>query len=111
MRQKVLYPSLKQLALGEDVPPDTFATQVDGFFFDHLFETLDAADEAARLSFEERLRGTAWDELQRAVERCCVPSAQRWRATSAAERMFTACLHKHFADLAQAGQRSEEQLA
>jgi len=102
MRRKVLYPALTRIARGDQVLSDDFSVRVDEFFFEHLFSTLDQDDEAARLSFEKQLLKVASRELQRAIDRCCVPDAQRFRAISAAESMFAACLKKNFPDLAKA---------
>jgi hypothetical protein len=49
--------------------------------------------------FDARIRDIAWSELQRAIDRCCVPDAQSLKAISAAERMFKGCLNKNFPDL------------
>ena len=99
MRGNVLYPALKRLALGSTVIPDYFDARVDGFFFDHLFTTLDMGDDEARLAFHANLRQVAWDELQRAAASCCVPDARRLKVISDAERMFKGCLKKQFPDL------------
>lgn len=99
MRSKVLFPALQQIALGEHVVPDRFTARVDDLFFDDLFGTLAASDDEARLAFDARIRDIAWSELQRAIDRCCVPDAQSLKAISAAERMFKGCLNKNFPDL------------
>lgn len=102
MRKKVLYPALKQLALGGKPMPDDLDARVDDMFFDHLFETLTMGDDDARLAFEQRLAELAWRELQRAIDRCGCADARRFRAISDAERMFRACLRKSFPDAAAA---------
>jgi CRISPR system Cascade subunit CasA len=96
MRSKVLYPAIKQLgaAIGDD-----FDSRVDERFFEHLFSTLDDADEDARLSWESLLGDLARVELQRAIARCGLPTARRFKVTSAAEGMFGGCLKKNFPDL------------
>ncbi|MEO8257368.1 MAG: type I-E CRISPR-associated protein Cse1/CasA [Acidobacteriota bacterium] len=99
MRSKVLYPALKQLALGGQVAPDDLDARIDDIFFDHLFNTLPLTDEEARLAFEKRVEELAWRELQRAIDRSGVPNARRFRAISAAESMFRGCLVKNFPDL------------
>ena len=96
MRSKVLYPALKQLGA---VAEDEFDACVDKVFFDHLFSTLDDADEDARLAWERLLRDMAQTELQRAISRSALPSARRFKVTSAAEGMFAGCLRKNFPDL------------
>jgi CRISPR system Cascade subunit CasA len=99
MRRKVLYPTLKQLALGGKPAPDDLDARVDEVFFDHLFETLQMTDEEARLAFDERLRALAWKELQRAIDRSIMSDARRFKAISEAERMFKSCLRRIFPDL------------
>jgi CRISPR system Cascade subunit CasA len=99
MRSKVLYPALKQIALGDTVVAGRFDALVDQMFFDHLFATIDLPEDEARVAFDARAREFAWNELQRAIDRCCVPDARRLRAISEAERMFHACLGKNFPDL------------
>ena len=96
MRSKVLYPALKKLGA---VAEDDFDARVDGLFFDHLFATLDDADEDARLGWERLLLDVAQAEMQRAISRCALPSARRFKVTSAAEGMFAGCLRKNFPDL------------
>lgn len=107
MRSKVLYPALKQLALGGTVTPDDLDMHVDELFFDHLFETLALTDDEARIAFDQILRDLAWKELQRAIDRAGVPDARRLRAISGAERMFQGCLRKNFPDLVAAEVPSE----
>lgn len=107
VRSKVLYPALKQLALGGKPEPDDLDASIDDVFFDHLFETLPLTDDEARLAFDERLRELAWRELQRAIDRSGVSDARRFKAISGAERMFQNCLRKNFPDLAAAGITSE----
>ena len=102
MRRKVLYPALKQLFPKSD-PLDELDLRVDDEFFDHLFATLDDADEQARLAWERRLVELGRAELDRGMRRFSVPTAQRWRAMSAAESTYTSCLAKHFPDAIQDG--------
>lgn len=96
MRSKVLYPALKQLGVVAD---DGFDARVDAVFFDHLFSTLDEADEDARLAWEGLLRNLARAEVQRAITRCALPCARRFKLVSAAESVLAGCLKKHFPDL------------
>lgn len=98
MRTKVLYPALRQIALGETVVAGNFDQRVDEIFFDHLFATVESDDNAARLSFDRELTVIGRSELERAIERCSLPDARRLKAVSGAERMFAGCLKKHFAD-------------
>jgi len=107
MRSKVLYPALKQIALGDTVVAGQFDARIDQMFFDHLFATIDLPEDEARLAFDARAQDLAWDELQHAIDRCCVPDARRLRAISEAERMFHACLGKNFPDLAAAHSATE----
>ena len=107
MRNKVLYPALKQLALGGKPEPDDLDANIDDVFFDHLFETLPLTDDEARLAFDERLRELAWRELQRAIDRSGVSDARRFKAISDAEHMFQTCFRKNFPDLVAAGKTSE----
>lgn len=108
MRTKVLFPALKQIALGDHVAQDQLSTRVDSMFFDHLFRTLDENDDDARLAFDGALSLLARDELERAIDGCCVPDARRLRAVSAAERVFAAGLRKHFPDIVQVSKLEEE---
>lgn len=96
MRSKVLYPALRQLGA---TATDGFDARVDEVFFDHLFSTLDDADEDARLAWERLLRDMAQTELHQAISRCALPSARRFKVTSAAERMFAGCMRKNFPDV------------
>jgi CRISPR system Cascade subunit CasA len=96
MRSKVLYPALRQLGATAE---DGFDARVDEVFFDHLFSTLDDADEDARLAWERLLRDMAQTELQQAISRCALPSARRFKVISAAESMFAGCMRKNFPDI------------
>lgn len=96
MHDKVLYPALRQLGAGTD---DDFDARVDERFFDRLFATLDDGDEDARLAWERELRDVARAELQRAIARCALPSARRFKVVSAAEGVFGGCLRKYFPDI------------
>ncbi len=96
MHRKVLYPALQQLGMAGG---DDLDRRVDEIFFQHLFAALEQDDEAARLAWERELRHMAEDELQRAISRCAFPSAQRYKAVSAAEGMFAGCLKKNFPDI------------
>ena len=102
MRNKVLYPALKQLALGGKLMPDDLDARVDDLFFDHLFQTLGMADDDARLAFEQLIAELGWGELQRAIDRSGTADARRLKAISDAERMFKACLKRAFPDAASA---------
>ena len=99
MRTKVLFPALKQIALGGKVVNDQFDFRVDEIFFDTLFAAIEDDDDAARLHWKHTLKEVAWRELQSAIDRCSVPDARRYRAISDAERMFRGCLKKQFPDL------------
>ncbi len=101
MRSKVLYPALKKLARGEEVPPDTLDARVNERFFDALFSSVDEPDEVAGPAWEELLRGAAWAELQRAINRACIPSERWYEKVSDAEAMFHGCLRKRFPTLAE----------
>jgi hypothetical protein len=46
-----------------------------------------------------KIKDIAWAELQRAIERCRVPDARRFKAISEAEGMFRGCLKNQFPDL------------
>ena len=98
MRSKVLYPALKQVALGGEVGPDRFDVRVDEVFFDTLFASVQDDDKEARLRWDGTLHDMAWQELQVAIDRCSVPIARRYRAISDAEGMFRGCLRKQFPD-------------
>lgn len=100
MRSKVLYPALKQLALGATPMSDDLDARVDDIFFDDLFGTLDMADDEAAVAFGRRLADLAWHELQRSIDRTGAADARRLKAISDAERMFWACLKKNFPDAA-----------
>ena len=99
MQRKVLFPALKQIALGAQVVDDRFDARVDEVFFEELFASIDEEEDGARLRWERRLKEIAWQELQSAINRCSVPNARRYRAISDAERMFRGCSTKHFPDL------------
>lgn len=99
MRSKVLYPALKQLALGGPVTRDRLDARVDEIFFDHLFRTLTMADEEARLAFDRQLRDLAAEELERAMAGTSIPDAHRFKAISLAQRAFEICLRRNFPDL------------
>jgi CRISPR system Cascade subunit CasA len=99
MRSKVLYPSLKELALGGTVAPDRLDGHVDEIFFDHLFRTLGLSDDEARLAFDRQLRDLAKQELEEAIARASIPDARRLKAISLAERRFASCLRRNFPDI------------
>lgn len=99
MRSNVLFPALKKVALGETVAHDEFDARVDEIFFDNLFASLEQGDDEARLAWDRRLNEIAWAELQRAIDRCCVPSARWYQFVSNAEGMFRACRSKQFPTL------------
>jgi CRISPR system Cascade subunit CasA len=99
MRSKVLFPSLKKIGLGEQVVQDSFDQHVDEIFFPRLLGDMEQPDDEARLDWEKTIKGIAWAELQRAIERCCVPNARRFKAISEAEGMFRGCLKNQFPDL------------
>jgi CRISPR system Cascade subunit CasA len=99
MRTRVLFPALNKLSLGNETVPDEFDARVDEIFFDDLFATLEQADDEVQLGWDRRLRDVAWAELQRAIDRCCIPSARWYRAVTGAEGMFHGCLKKQFPTL------------
>lgn len=99
MRSKVLFPALRKVALGESVVEDRFDARVDEVFFDDLFSSLDQADAEAELAWDSRLNEIAWQELQRAIDRCCVPSASWYKAVSEAESTFRGCRSRQFPTL------------
>jgi hypothetical protein len=107
IRSKVLFPALKQLALGGRTEPDRLDANVDATFFDSLFDTLPLSDDDARLAFDKQLHQMAWKELQQAIDRSGVSDARRFRAISDAERMFRGCLRKNFPDLVAAETTAE----
>ncbi|MEX2273818.1 MAG: hypothetical protein WD690_20300 [Vicinamibacterales bacterium] len=100
MRQRVLYRSLQKLTPGHHPIPDSFDACIDEMFFDHLFATLDIAEEDARLAFEALLAELAWRELQKAINRAPGSDARKLKAISDAERMFLFCVRKRFPDAA-----------
>jgi CRISPR system Cascade subunit CasA len=110
MRSKVLFPSLKKIGLGEQVVQDSFDQHVDEIFFPRLLGDMERPEDEARLIWEKTIKDFAWAELQRAIERCCVPSARRFKAISEAEGMFRGCLKNQFPDLtaASAGGTNKE---
>lgn len=109
MRSKVLFPCLNALALGDKIVKDTFDDRVNEKFFAELFRTIEDADPVAQLEWEKRLTVLARDELRRAIDRCCLADARRYRAIATAESLFRFCLHKHFPD-AVAAEAPETQL-
>jgi len=98
MRSNVLFPALKALASGGKTMDDSFSSRVDEVFFRELFRTIAEEDQPARLEWERLLVAMASEELQRAIARCSVADAQRYRAIAAAEALFHGCLQKHFSD-------------
>ena len=68
-------------------------------FFDRLLSDVDRPDDEARLTWEQTIQEIASAELQRAIERCCVSDARRFKAISEAEGMFRGCLKNQFPDL------------
>lgn len=113
MRKNVLFPALKQLALGEKTVPDNFDQRVNDIFFDELFGTIDSGNEQAQRDWQCRLHELARAELQRVIDRCCLPSGRWYHSVSNAEGMFSGCLTRHFPTLAESiigGQRSDGDL-
>ena len=106
MRKNVLFPALKKLALGEKTVRDEFDLHVDEVFFDDLFGAIDLEEEEAQLRWNRRLHGLAWNELQRAIDRCSVPSIRWYRNVSDAESVFQGCLTRQFPTLAASLRRS-----
>lgn len=99
MRSKVLFPALKKVSIDGQSVDDEFYARIDEVFFDDLFASLDQEDEEAGLAWDRRLHEVAWVELQRAIDRCCVPSARWYRAVSDAESVFRVYLRKQFPTL------------
>ncbi|MGC4121404.1 MAG: type I-E CRISPR-associated protein Cse1/CasA [Myxococcales bacterium] len=109
MRSKVLFPALKAISLGGKTLEDRFDAEVDDVFFQSLFGSLEQPDEAARLAWERRLAALAKEELARAIDRCPLADAQRFRAISNAQAFFRNGLGKHFPDtLSPTSPQSEE---
>ena len=98
MRSNVLFPALRQLAVGETVPADNLDARIDERFFDSLFSSLDAGDESARAAWDDELVQLATAELNAAIDGAALSDARFWRATTAARRMFHGCLKKRFPD-------------
>jgi hypothetical protein len=90
---------------------DDFDSRVDDIFFDHLFDTLEMSDDDARVAFERALLNIAKKELERAIPRTSIGDARRFKAISAAERMFYACLRHSFPDISAAHTADEGVLA
>jgi CRISPR system Cascade subunit CasA len=101
MQRMVLYPALRQLGpgVGTEFYGTEFDQRVDVMFFDRLFATLNDSDNDARLAWERELNHLAEEELERAISRCALPSARRYKVVSAAERKFAGCLRKNFPDI------------
>ena len=78
---------------------ECFSHRVDEIFFTRLLGDVDQPDDDARLTWGQTVKDIATAELQRAIERCCVPDVQRYKAISDAERKFRDCLKFHFPDL------------
>jgi hypothetical protein len=89
------------------VVKDGFSARVDDVFFHHLFDHADASDAEANLAFERTLFALAQQELEKAIERCVVPDAQRLRAISEAEGLLRGCARKWFPDVFEKGESSE----
>ncbi len=99
MRKEVLYPSLVALTAGETVPQDALDARVDAIFFDSLFNEIELAESVAQLNWETALHEIAWNELQRAIDHCSVPSQQRYKRISSAEARFRIAIAKKFQTL------------
>lgn len=99
MRSNVLFPALKRLSLGDEVPHDSFDKRVDELFFDHLFTFIEKDDDDADLAWDRILRDVALDELERAIDRCTLPSARWYRAVSEAGAILRSRLRKEFPTL------------
>jgi len=106
MGAAVLSPAVTKLSLGTKQKKDfaknamrEFESQVDDVFFNDLFAMLESADDEAQLAWDRRLHGIAALELQRAINRCCVPSSRWYHAVSDAESVFHGCLNKQFPTL------------
>lgn len=98
MWKNVLSPAVQRINQGERIGP-TFDARVDEIFFEHLFATSQMSDEEARLQWLQQLKAIAEQELARAIDRCCVPVARRYKAICASESMFRSLLKKRFPDL------------
>lgn len=114
VRKKVLRPALcallqggpEKLQIDDDRPAvwaEAFDREVDGIFFESLWNDLDVDDEAAQLRWRAELGRLAQLQLQRAIESCPLATTKRWRAIAAAERFFSGALRKLHPRVAPAG--------
>ena len=106
VHRQVLFPALRQLALGSQVVDDGFDARVDEIFFEHLFTSIEDDDDAVHVHWACTLKEVAWRELQSAIDRCSLPDARHYRAISDAERLFRRCLKRHFPDVFRDAERS-----
>lgn len=96
---KILYPALRVLT--ESPAPFTRALDdhVDATFFERLFADVDQDPATATRDFTARVLALAREVLSEAIESVPLPTAQRYRAITAAERIFAGAAHKRFPDV------------
>lgn len=108
MRRQVLYPALGRLSTeGRDSKPDAgklsrwtegFEEKVDACFFPELWSAFELEEHDARKQWQAVLEGFALEQLEDAIQGMPVSTSGYWRAVSAAESMFHACLRRHFGE-------------
>jgi len=107
MRSFVLWPALKALNGEHGDPPEgpltTFEADADAHFFLHLLDESHRDDaQAARRSWQGRLRIRAEDLLDQAIATASPGSARRWRRIAEARSRFQHGLWTHFISLMEA---------
>ncbi|MGE0521235.1 MAG: type I-E CRISPR-associated protein Cse1/CasA [Candidatus Binatia bacterium] len=109
VRNKVLKPAILNLLQGgpdkllfDDDRAEPFSRQfedrVDDAFFRSLFEAVDLPPVMAKRQWVDLLLDFARGVLDEAIRGTPIPIARRYRAITAAERVFYGAARKHFAD-------------
>jgi len=75
---------------------DAWDAEVDAVFFERLWEDAGATSTDADRRWERVVSDLAWAQLNEAIESVPLPAARRFKAITAAERVFYATRRKHF---------------
>lgn len=78
---------------------ERFERRIDAIFFERLFRDVDAPDEQADRAWQRELIAEARVVLDEAIGAVPLPSVRKYRAISAATRMFGAMARKTYPDL------------
>jgi len=82
---------------------DAMNDAVDALFFERLWADATVADEQARKSWANLVLALARGQLERAYDSAPIPSARRYRAISAAGRVFEGAARKRFSEAFEEG--------